>query len=68
MLRGYKTFSCSSLLRQKFILLINVKMPIIVAILTFISMITDWFKILTPEYSFDFGYFIISEQVNFMLS
>ena len=27
--RGYKTFSCSTQLRLKFILLINVKMPIV---------------------------------------
>ena len=34
-----KLFSCSTPLSTEFILLINVKMPIIVAILTFISMI-----------------------------
>ena len=34
-----KLFSCSTQLRMKFILLINVKMPIIVGILTFISRI-----------------------------
>ena len=34
-----KRFSCSSLLSVKFILLINVKMPTIVGILTLISMI-----------------------------
>ena len=33
--RGYKTFSFSTQLRLKFILLINVKMPTIVGILTF---------------------------------
>ena len=37
--RGYKTFSCSTQLSTKLILLINVKMPTIVGILTFISMI-----------------------------
>ena len=36
--RGYKTFSCSTQLSMKFIMLINVKMPTI-DILTFISMI-----------------------------
>ena len=35
--RGYKLFSCSTRLSTKFILLINVKMPTIVGILTFIS-------------------------------
>ena len=34
-----KLFSCSTQLNTKFILLINVKMPTIVGILTFISMI-----------------------------
>ena len=34
-----KPFSCSTQLSTKFILLINVKMPTIVGILTFISMI-----------------------------
>ena len=33
--RGYKLFSCSTQLSTKFILLINVKMPTIVGILTF---------------------------------
>ena len=37
--RGDKTFPCSTQLSTKFILLINVKMPTIVGILTFISMI-----------------------------
>ena len=37
--RRYKTFLCSTQLSAKFILLINIKMPTIVGILTFISMI-----------------------------
>ena len=36
-----KIFSCSTLLSLKFILLINVKMPTTVGILTFISRIND---------------------------
>ena len=36
---GYKTFSYVTQLSTKFILLINVKMPTIVGIYTFISMI-----------------------------
>ena len=36
---GYKTFSYSTQQSMKFILLINVKMPTIVGILTFISLI-----------------------------
>ena len=42
-----KLFPCSTLLSTKFILLINVKMPTIVVILTFISMIntaSEWLK------------------------
>ena len=35
----YKTFSCSTQLSMKFIMLINVKMPTTVGMLTFISMI-----------------------------
>ena len=36
--RGYKTFLCSTQLRVKFFLLINIKMPtIVVGILTFMS-------------------------------
>ena len=45
--RGYKTFSCSTQLSMKFILLLNVKMPTIVGILTFISKIntiSEWLK------------------------
>ena len=44
--RGYKAFSCSTEPSIKFILLINVKMPTTVGILTFISSITtsDSFK------------------------
>ena len=37
--QGYKTFCMSTQLSTKFILLINLKMPTIVGILTFISMI-----------------------------
>ena len=37
--RGYKTFSCSTQLSTNLILLINVKMPTTVGILTFISII-----------------------------
>ena len=37
-----KLFSCSTQLRLKFILLINVKMQTIVGILTFIGSINDW--------------------------
>ena len=42
-------FSCSTKLRLKFILLINVKMPTIVAILTFISRINFWLCLFIHE-------------------
>ena len=42
---------------MKFILLINVKMPTIVGILTFMSRINDWLWLFKPEISIDFGYF-----------
>ena len=35
--QGYKTFSCSTQLSMKFFLLINVKMPTIVGVLTFMN-------------------------------
>ena len=40
--RLLKLFSCSAQLRLKFILLINVKMPTIVGILTLMSRINYW--------------------------
>ena len=39
-----KHFSCSTQLRMKFIMLINVKMPTIVGILTFMSIISTTFE------------------------
>ena len=46
-----KLFSCSTQLRLKLILLINVKMPTIVGILTFISRINYQFLSFEPEFS-----------------
>ena len=46
-----KLFSCSAQLRLKFILLINVKMPTIVGILTFISRINYQILSYEPEFS-----------------
>ena len=46
-IRGYKvikTFSCSTQLSMKFIMIINVKMPIMVGILIFISMVNTCIK------------------------
>ena len=58
-------FSCSAKLRLKFILLINVKMPTIVGILTFISRINYSLMEFVPVFSTDFGYFTIYEQFKF---
>ena len=49
----------------KFILLINVKMPTIVGILTFISRINDYLLRFKPEIFIDFGYYSINEQFKF---
>ena len=60
-----KLFSCSAQLRLKFILLINVKMPTIVGILTFISRINC--KLWSSKFSISIllGYFGIYEQFKF---
>ena len=60
-----KLFSCSALLRLKFILLINVKMPTIVGILTFISRINYCLMGFMQEFSADIGFFTIYEQFKF---
>ena len=60
-----KLFSCSAQLRVKFILLINVKMPTIVGILTFISRINCQTLRYEPVFSTNFDYFSIYEQLKF---
>ena len=56
-----KLFSCSAQLRLKFILLLNVKMPTVVGILTFINRINYCRMGFMPEFSTDSGYFSIYE-------
>ena len=56
-----KLFSCSTQLSTKFILLINVKMPIIVGIFTFISMINTTSERLKAKNFFTFPYFSFYE-------
>ena len=58
-----KLFSCSAQLRLKFILLINVKMPTIVGILTFISRINYRLLSSKPSISIYLGYFRLYEQL-----
>ena len=60
--QGYNLFSCSAQLRLKFILLINVKMPTIVGILTFMSRINYRLWRSKPEILIYLGYFVISDQ------
>ena len=63
-----KLFPCSTQLSTKLILLINVKMPTIVGILTFISMINTTSERLKARYILICRYFSIYEQLEFMLS
>ena len=55
--QGYKTFSCATRLKLKFILLINVKMPTIVGILTFMSRINYQLLNIEPDFAICFDYF-----------
>ena len=63
-LKAIKLFSCSTRLNLKFITLVNVKMPTIVGILTFISMINTKFMFKARNI-FIFWYFSFCEQVKF---
>ena len=58
-------FPCSTQLSTKFILLINVKMPTIVGILTFISMMNTTSKRLKARNFFICRYFSFYEQLKF---
>ena len=64
-LRVYKTFSCSTQLSTKFILLINVKMPTIVGILTIISMVNTTSEKLKASHFFICRYVSFYEQRKF---
>ena len=64
-----KLFSCSTQLSTKFILLINVKMPTIVGILTFISMInTTYESFESKKKSVYGGILVFMSSCNFVLS
>ena len=60
-----KLFSRTTQLSMKFILLINVKMPTVVGILTFISMINTTSERLRARKLFMCLYFSFSEQLKF---
>ena len=57
-----KLFSCSTQLSAKFIVLINVKMPTVVGILTFISIINTASERLKARNFFTFWYFSFYEH------
>ena len=60
-----KLFSCSTQLSTKLIMLINVKMPTIVGILTFISMINTTPERLKARNFFICYYFSFNQQLKF---
>ena len=60
-----KLFPCSTQLSTKFILLINVKIPTIVGILSFISMINTTSERLKARNFFNCRYFNFYEQLKF---
>ena len=60
-----KPFSCSTQLSMKFIMLINVKMPTIVGILTFLSMINTTSERHTARNFFICRYCNFYEQLKF---
>ena len=60
-----KLFSYSTQLSTKFILLINVKLPTSIGILTFISMVNTRSERLKARYFFICQYFSFNEQLNF---
>ena len=60
-----KLFPCSTQLSTKFILLINVKTPTIVGVLTFISMINTTSERLKARNFFICRYFSFYEQLKF---
>ena len=60
-----KPFSCSTQLSKKFILLINVKMPTIFGISTFISKVNTTTERLKQETFFICRYFSLYEQLKF---
>ena len=60
-----KLFSCPTQLKIKFIILINVKMPTIVGISTFISMINATYDSLKASKVFICQHFSFYEQLKF---
>ena len=63
--RGDKTFSCSTQLSMKFFLLIDVTMPTIVGILTFVSRKNSILDFSEPENHRISGYFHRHEHLKY---
>ena len=63
--RGYKTFSMLNSAGHGFILLINVKLPTVIGILTFTSMINTTSERLKARNFFICRYFGFYEQLKF---
>ena len=63
-----KLFSFSTHLSMEFILLINVKMPTTVGILTFVSRINDWLSQFKSEIPYFLSNLMFMSSLNFMLS
>ena len=63
--QGYKTFSCSTELSMELILLINVKMPTSVGILTIISKIKTASESFKAREIFIFHHFTFYERLKF---
>ena len=61
-------FQCPTQLSTKFILLINIKMPTIVGILTFISMINTTYECSKARKSVFCGILVFMSSLNFVLS
>ena len=61
--QGYKTFSCSTQVTMKFIMLINVELQTIVGILTFISMLNTTSESLKARKLFILQYLSFYKQL-----
>ena len=63
--QGFKTFSVLNSAEHEIIMLINVKMPTIVGILTFISLINTPLESFKVRKIFIFHHFTFNEQLKF---
>ena len=66
--RGYKKISCSTQMSMKFFQLINIKMPTVVGILTFMTRKNSISGLPEPKKAEFLDIFILMSISNFMLS